>query len=200
MTARPQKFDWQRIHAELNERLASAGASFERDAARAQTILRQRAVQLAAIPAQRKRAPVSADFLVFRAAGARYALALASLREVVPMPPIAGVPGAAPAVRGVIPWRGEFVTVFDLAPALGLAMRDETAASHAVILRKDTPRVALAIEGAERMARLDTTTLQAPDAWPAKRADLLRGVTADAVAILDERRLTARLAEELRAA
>jgi two-component system NtrC family sensor kinase len=50
-------------------------------------------------------------------------------------------------------WRGEFVTLFDLAPALGLAARDEDAA-YAVILRKEAPRAALAIESVERLARL----------------------------------------------
>lgn len=192
-------FDWQHIHAVLNRRLAETGASFEHDPVRAQAILRQRSIQLAAPTPERTRASASVDFLIFRAAGARYALPLASLREIVPMPPAAPVPGAAATVCGVIAWRGEFVTVFDLAAALGFDGRDAPSTA-AIVLRKEAPRVALTIEGAERMTRLDPAQLRPPDAWQSGRAGLLRGTTTDGVAILDEMRLTARLSQELRAA
>jgi chemotaxis signal transduction protein len=151
------------------------------------------------MPVQRARASASADFLIFRAGGARYALSLVALREAAPLPAIAAVPGAAQTVRGVMPWRGEFATVFDIAAALGLAAHDG-ATAFAIVLRQGAPRMALAIESAEGAARIDTADMRAADAWQAGRADLLRGATADGVAILDEARLRARLSEELRAA
>jgi chemotaxis signal transduction protein len=197
MTATEEALNWLR----RQDRPAGQadGISFERDPARALAIMRQRTIQLAAAPVQRGRISASTEFLVFRAAGGRFALGLVALREIVTMPPITGVPGAAEAVCGVMSWRGEFVTVFDLAPSLGLATHDGDAA-YAIILRKDAPRIALAIERVERMTWLDTADMRAADAWQTVEAGLLRGATADAVAVLDEKRLVGRLGKELRAA
>jgi purine-binding chemotaxis protein CheW len=60
--------------------------------------------------------------VVFRVGTERYALPLASVREVVPPnPPFARVPRAGGAVRGVMNLRGRVVAVVDLAELLGLA-------------------------------------------------------------------------------
>jgi purine-binding chemotaxis protein CheW len=60
--------------------------------------------------------------VVFRAAGERFALPLAAVREVVvPQPPFARVPRVSEAVRGVMNLRGRVLPVVDLAPLVGLA-------------------------------------------------------------------------------
>lgn len=187
--------DWRRIRASLPDHLAEA--SFAHDAKRAEAILRRRTAQLAATHSHRGHRPSFVDCLVVRAAGARFALPIASLREIAALPPLARVPGAAATVRGVMLWRGEFVTLFDLSAALELGAG--TAPAYAAVFRIDEPRLALAVETAERVARIDMTTLQPADGWDADRT-LLRGASEDAVAILDERRLVARLRNELRAA
>ncbi|HSM94117.1 MAG TPA: chemotaxis protein CheW [Anaeromyxobacteraceae bacterium] len=59
--------------------------------------------------------------VLFRAAGERFALPLASVREVVvPQPPFARVPRVSEAVRGVMNLRGRVLPVVDLAPLVGL--------------------------------------------------------------------------------
>jgi purine-binding chemotaxis protein CheW len=59
--------------------------------------------------------------VVFRAAGERFALPLAAVREVVvPQPPFARVPRVSEAVRGVMNLRGRVLPVVDLAPLVGL--------------------------------------------------------------------------------
>jgi purine-binding chemotaxis protein CheW len=60
--------------------------------------------------------------VVFRVVGERFALPLASVREVVlPQPPFARVPRVSEAVRGVMNLRGRVLAVVDLAPLVGLA-------------------------------------------------------------------------------
>ncbi len=59
--------------------------------------------------------------MVFRIGAERYALPLASVREVVPPnPPFARVPRSGGAVRGVMNLRGRVVAVVDLAVLVGL--------------------------------------------------------------------------------
>ena len=60
--------------------------------------------------------------VLFRAAGERFALPLAAVREVVtPQPPFSRVPRTSDAVRGVMNLRGRVVAVVDLAALVGLA-------------------------------------------------------------------------------
>jgi purine-binding chemotaxis protein CheW len=63
------------------------------------------------------------QLLVFELAGARFALELACLREVVRAVFITPLPGAPPAVEGVISVRGEVVPIYDLRLRFGLPPR-----------------------------------------------------------------------------
>jgi purine-binding chemotaxis protein CheW len=74
--------------------------------------------------------------VVFRVGSERYALPLASVREVVvPQPPFARVPRASEAVRGVMNLRGRVVAVVDLAPLVGLPPQPlEAARGHVLVL------------------------------------------------------------------
>jgi purine-binding chemotaxis protein CheW len=58
-------------------------------------------------------------FLVFEAEGRRYACTLGSVREIVPFRGATRLPGAPPAVVGLINLRGRLVTVVDLSVQLG---------------------------------------------------------------------------------
>jgi purine-binding chemotaxis protein CheW len=77
-----------------------------------------------------------------------YALELTTVREVVPAPVITPLPGAAPALLGVINLRGEVVPVFDTARLLGLEPGPaadqvtvaETAAGPAGLVSHGRPR------------------------------------------------------------
>jgi purine-binding chemotaxis protein CheW len=57
--------------------------------------------------------------LVFRAGELNCAVEINSVREVLPVPPATRVPGAAPAVAGIVNVRGSLVPVLDARRALG---------------------------------------------------------------------------------
>lgn len=59
--------------------------------------------------------------VVFTTASERYALPLASVREVVVPAPLSRVPRSPPAICGIMNLRGRVVTVVDLAVLFGLA-------------------------------------------------------------------------------
>jgi purine-binding chemotaxis protein CheW len=82
---------------------------------------------------------VGERIVLFRAGGERYGMPLDAIREVVvPQPPFARVPRAAPAVRGAMNLRGRVVAVVELAPLLGCPP-DELgpAQGHVLILDRD---------------------------------------------------------------
>jgi len=83
--------------------------------------------------------------VLFKAGGERFALPLETVREVVvPQPPFARVPRAAPAVRGAMNLRGRVVAVVELAPLLGLPS-DALGPSQGHVLVLDRDRRALGL-------------------------------------------------------
>jgi chemotaxis signal transduction protein len=103
-------------------------------------------------------------------------------------------------VLGIVTWRGEFVTVLDTARVLALASGAAEKACYALVLRGSEPRIALAVDAFDGITRVDPAELQPPDQLRSARRDLFRGITRDAIVVLDENRFTQRLSEELRAA
>ncbi len=200
MTARRKKFDWRKIHDGLEARMSRLGSTYEHDPARMHAVLRARSAALAAAPAEPRAAAALVRLLVFRTGAEKYGLALHSAREIARLSKIATLPGAPAAMLGIINWRGEFVTVFDLARLLGLSRASDSPLRYVIVLRGEEPRVAVAVEELEGLAALDLTQLQTPDRPGAKAPSPVKGISADAMLVLDEDRLQARLQEDLRAA
>lgn len=61
------------------------------------------------------------EYLGFRLEGETYAARVASVREIVKVPPLTEVPGGAPHLLGVMNLRGEVMPVYDLKQRLRLA-------------------------------------------------------------------------------
>lgn len=77
----------------------------------------------------------------FRAGGERFALPLASVREVViPLPPFARVPRSGPGVRGAMNLRGRVVALVDLAALIGIGTEPLEGGRGQVILFDREPR------------------------------------------------------------
>ena len=75
----------------------------------------------------------------------RYGIELTDVREVVPDPRLTPVPGAPPAVLGVVNLRGEVVPVLDTAQLLGLPPLERI--PYAVIAECDAGLAGLAADG-----------------------------------------------------
>lgn len=125
------RLDWQ---AAL-ESLARAQDLLERpplSEAERERILRERARVLA----RAFRAPVEQvslrRMIVFSLGGERYAFPLRDFAEVISHPAVVPVPGAPPAIAGVMQVRGEIRPVFDLARLLGF---DRTLQDAALLMR-----------------------------------------------------------------
>ncbi|MGH7505553.1 MAG: chemotaxis protein CheW [Longimicrobiales bacterium] len=145
-------------------------------------ILELRARELAR-PPRRDRSRTDSDVVIFSLARASYAIELNCLRHVFALRELALLPGAEAPLIGVTAWRGDLIPVLDLAGILGLPEGGPTDRGHVLVLGVGDRSFALLAD-----AILDVITISDSLA-PAAGHRFLRGVTADAVAVLDGRQL-----------
>jgi purine-binding chemotaxis protein CheW len=97
------------------------------------------------------------DHLVCACGGERYGVPLAAVAQVLPSRPSTPMPGAVPALDGLIALSGRIVGVLSLARALGRpepASDAEAAAGHLIVLRGVHPQpLALAVDRVLGIAR-----------------------------------------------
>lgn len=136
----------------------------------------------------------SAELLLFRAGGERFALALADVEEAIDLTGVAlhDVPRRGAALLGVVALRGSLMPLYDAAVPLGLARGDTTTA---LVFRRGDARMALAVEDADDVLVADLAALRPPPhAGGDARAALLLGVLqhdSDLVGVLDGEALLA---------
>jgi purine-binding chemotaxis protein CheW len=99
----------------------------------------------------------TADLLLFRVAGERFAIDLAAVEEAIDLPPVYHVPEMPPAMLGVITVRGTLTPAYSPQPALGLALTD---GASALIFKRGRHRFALVIDDVEDVMTLDLSTLR----------------------------------------
>lgn len=86
-------------------------------------LLEQRAVRYAL--AAEAQATDLTDAVVFRRGNAKYALPLVTLREVRPLRAYCPIPCASPAVPGILHFRGEIISLHDLAAFMDPAVETD---------------------------------------------------------------------------
>jgi purine-binding chemotaxis protein CheW len=72
--------------------------------------------------------------VVLRFAGARYAVDMAAVAEVVPVPPVTRLPGGPAWLSGVVNWRGRVLPVLDLRPLVGASLAPLPTSARLVVL------------------------------------------------------------------
>lgn len=77
------------------------------------------------------------DAVILRFAGARYAVDMSSVAEVVPVPPLTRVPRATAWLSGVVNWRGRVLPVLDLRPLVGATLSPLPTSARLVVLAED---------------------------------------------------------------
>lgn len=185
--------DWDEVHGKLARRTADMEATFAGHGPWADAVLARRAEELAEIPQLHGEESAGVPMLVARGAETLYGLELRHLGHIVPMPRLARVPGAPPAVLGVIAVAGRVMRLFDLdrlcnGPSAGLsAALSRTGAEtdpsgYAVVLRTGAGRpAALRVREVERVSDI----VPPRTAAPTEAGPLVRAISADRMAILD---------------
>jgi purine-binding chemotaxis protein CheW len=97
----------------------------------------------------------------------------------------APLPGAAPPIVGVAPWRGSILTMLDLRPELGLAAGSPTELAFGVVVGRDAPTLGLLVDRVQDIVVLDPSDLRDAPGGVADQRAIVRGVTPAAVLVLD---------------
>lgn len=136
------------------------------DARRRRILLDARSAALAARPAGGAEAVALSAYLVCTCGPERYGLPIEAAAAVLPGRPCARLPGAAPAIRGIVALSGVVVTVIDLSAHLGLGRgpEDEAGRGHLLRLRGQEPPIALLVERVLGVEHVPVPAL--PDANP----------------------------------
>jgi len=81
--------------------------------------------------------------VILRFSGARYAIDMADVAEVVPVPVMTRIPGSPAWLSGVVNWRGRVLPVVDLRPLVGAPLSPLPTSARLVVVAQDDIEVGL---------------------------------------------------------
>ncbi len=177
-----QGIDWQRVRERLNRAVT---ASTERHTPeRVQAILQTPRPAAAAQAPQR--APAAAEVLRFTLAGEEYALETTWIREVLRSREITPLPGTPDFLAGIANLRGQIVAIFDLRRFFNLATPAGAEVARVIVLGQERVEFGMLADAVHEVALLPIEQVKEPPGSVTGIArEYLRGVTADALSVLD---------------
>lgn len=195
MTARHEEGPESRGDA-VRRRLAALhqrAAVFEASAHdRVAGVLEERARRLAR-PASPPPPPDTFDVVVVRLGREQYGVEALHVREVIRLTTFAALPGAEAPVFGVTTWRGELLPLLDVRDRLGLVSTALNDLRHVVVLGGSRAAVGMLVDGVLGMVSLRATDVRPMQRRSGASHDLVRGVTSDALVVLETSALTSAL-------
>ncbi len=140
--------------------------------------------------------------VILRFAGARYAVDMASVAEVVPVPVMTRIPGGPAWLCGVVNWRGRVLPVIDLRPLVGAALSPLPTSARLVVLAEGDIEVGVVADMVPGLLDCDPRDLEPiPGTIATGIAPLVRGVVdVDGPVALLATEAVLRLREQLPAA
>ena len=180
------KIDWQEAYA----RLARAGRALEAGAEvapeEAQRILDKRAKALARPREEVSLPTVALDLLVFSLGAERYGIETTCVVDVLRFTELTRVPCTPPFVLGVVNHRGRIVPVLDLQRLLGTAGAEtSTAEGRIVTVEAGGMTFGILAAAVTGSIRIGADVLAPARSAVGSGPSLVRGVTAEMVAVLD---------------
>jgi purine-binding chemotaxis protein CheW len=152
---------------------------------RVREILEERAAALARVPAEAAADAEGIEAVVFNLVGERYAIETAFVCEVAPLTSLARLPGAPDFFAGVVSLRGQILAVIDLRRLYGLPVLEEAPLTRLVVLGEGQPEFGVLAETVSEVVRLPRGRLLEPAAPAGLTPEHIRGVTEQALIVLD---------------
>jgi chemotaxis signal transduction protein len=160
--------------------------------ARAREILHERARQLSR-PIANASTTKRVDAVSFSLGRERYAVDARQVFAVFRLESLTPLPGARPPVAGVTPWRGDVLTVLDIRSLVGATPTALDDLARVIVLGNERPELGLLADRIDDPLQLDAGSVHPLSADRASRgSEILRGVTSEAVVVLDAHALLAR--------
>jgi purine-binding chemotaxis protein CheW len=126
------------------------------------------------------------DLVTFRLGNENYGIEGKYVFEVFRLTDISPLPGATPPVFGVVAWRGNLLVILDLRLALGRSAAALNDLGRVIVLGNQRPAFGVLVDTVN-----DVTTIPAGAVSPVSGAsrEIIRGVTGDALVVLDAPKL-----------
>lgn len=180
--------DW----AEIRGRVETAGHAVAGETAaspeRVHQVLEARARALAR-PAAPTPPGDTLELITFALANEVYALESRYVWALFRLGDLSPLPGAEPPVFGVTAWRGGLLTILDLRPMLNLSAAALNDLSRVIVLGTDRPAFGVLADAARELVRLPASAVRVPPEGLGARREYLRGITGDALLVLEAQRL-----------
>jgi purine-binding chemotaxis protein CheW len=187
--SRPEApIDWGRIRARLEAIERMGQGTLEPTPEQARAVLEARAQALARVPVAPPDASAVLTVVTFLLGDEPYAIETRFVRRVVRIDDVTltPIPGTPDVLSGVINMGGEILAVFDLRRLFGLPRGARTEQARVLVLGEDGDELGVLADVAHevRPLRIDAI-LEPPGSLEGIGRTTLRGVTADALIVLD---------------
>jgi purine-binding chemotaxis protein CheW len=100
------------------------------------------------------------QFVLFQLASASYAVAIASVQEIIRLPALTQVPHALPHVVGITNLRGTIVPVLDLRQRCGFPAAEPTAATRVVVVQQGCHSLGLIVDSVDEVTTIAADSVQ----------------------------------------
>lgn len=180
--------DWAALRSRLDEAHARLDSSGAVDAGSTQSVLEQRAAKLAQ-PLRPETESGSVDLITFRLGRESCAIDARMVLNVFRLAGLARLPGAAIPVYGVTLWRGEIMTVLDLRPLLGLSTVALSDLGRVIVVGKSHATFGFLVDSVSGVRPTLPAEIHPPSGKSGSHEGLVRGITSDAVLVLDAEQL-----------
>jgi purine-binding chemotaxis protein CheW len=183
---RGSSIDWQMVRTRLQQIETTAEEMLNPSPDRAREIMDARARALAQVPASSRSRGSHLDVILFGLGRERYAIETCFVREVVRLTDFTPVPGTPDLIVGVTNLRGAVVAVVDLGRFFNVPRKGLTDLSRVIVL--GTEKVEFGVLADEAYGQMDLAPediLTSPDEVSGAGRASLRGVTREAIIIVD---------------
>jgi purine-binding chemotaxis protein CheW len=183
------QIDWEAVRNRVTAAYSPSTRDAESREADRKRILRQRSRELAH-DTRGTAAEETLSVVEFDLAGERYGVELTQVREVCLLKELTPVPCTPSFIVGIINLRGEIRTVIDLKKFFELPSKGITELNKIIMLHADGRELGILADFILGVRAVPMSTLQLSlPTLTGVRADYLRGVTHDRLAVLDAAKL-----------
>jgi purine-binding chemotaxis protein CheW len=176
--------DWAAIRRRVDAAGQALSGVTEAGPEHDRAVLEARARTLAR-PAASASATDMLEVITFTLANERYAIESRYVVEVFRLKELSPLPGAEHPVFGMTAWRGELLTILDLRTVLGLPATALNDLSRVIVLGLPRPVFGVLADAVLELGTLPASSIQTPPEGAAAKRDHLRGVTPEAVLVLE---------------
>jgi purine-binding chemotaxis protein CheW len=181
MSETAKHIDWEEVKGRLRKSQLALEKALAPNPERTEAIYRERARQLATRRVRAEAGPAALRVLTFAVGADRYGLDFGDVAELLPFASCTPLPGAPPALLGVINVHGEIQSVVDLGRLMAIPGYEVATGGYVLLVKKRDDRAALRVDRLDKVQTLQVQELAVPDDAD---ADFVRGLAADRLRVL----------------